>query len=69
VKIPVKKHEYDPNKSWEENYRDLERHHIEEVTWLIERLKKIEEGLQELKEPRTPRGRGGPPPWDGGLDI
>lgn len=33
--IKVKQHKFDPNKSWEENYRLLEQHHKEETEFLI----------------------------------
>ena len=42
--IKVKQHKYDPNKSWEENYKELEKHHLKEVDFLlkeIERLKNL----------------------------
>lgn len=37
--IKVKKHKFDPNKSWEENYKDLERHHIDETSFLINKIR------------------------------
>ncbi len=45
--IKVARHEYDPTKSWEENYRDLERHHIAETSFPIEELRKLAEGRAE----------------------
>lgn len=43
--IKVKQHRYDPEKSWEENYKDLEAHHIKETTFLIEEIRKLAEKL------------------------
>ena len=39
--INVRQHKFDPAKSWEENYRDLEKHHVEETTFLIEEVRKL----------------------------
>ena len=39
--IKVSQHKFDPAKSWEENYRDLEKHHVAETTFLIEQIRKI----------------------------
>lgn len=39
--IKVKQHKFDPNKTWEENYKELEKHHIKEVTFLIEEIRKL----------------------------
>ena len=39
--IKVRQHKFDPSKSWEENYRDLEKHHVEETTFLIEEVRKL----------------------------
>jgi hypothetical protein len=39
--IEVKHHKVDPNKSWEENYKDLEKHHVEETTFLIEKVREL----------------------------
>lgn len=33
--IKVKQHKFDPNKSWEENYKLLEEHHRQETEFLI----------------------------------
>jgi hypothetical protein len=43
MKIPIKKYVMDETLSWEERYRQLEAHHLEETQWLlaeIERIKK-----------------------------
>lgn len=39
--IKVKKHKHDPTKSWEENYKDLDKHHVEETTFLINTVREI----------------------------
>lgn len=39
--IKVSSYRDDSNKSWEERYRELERHHLEETRFLIEKLRKI----------------------------
>ena len=40
--IKVKQFKFDPSKSWEENYKLLEQHHIEETTFLIETIRHVE---------------------------
>ncbi len=42
--IKVKRFKFDPNKSWEENYKALESHHVEETTFLINKVKELENG-------------------------
>lgn len=37
--IKVKKYKDDPNLSWEERYKQLEIHHIEETTFLINKIR------------------------------
>ena len=39
--IKVKKYKMDESLSWEERYRQLEQHHIEETTFLIEEVRKV----------------------------
>lgn len=34
----VERHQYDPGLSWEENYRRLEVHHVEETEALVRRI-------------------------------
>lgn len=48
--IKVDKHKFRPDISWEENYRDLEKHHVEETTFLIEEVRKLFAELQQLRE-------------------
>lgn len=45
--IKVKKHTYDPNKTWEENYKDLQEHHVAETTFLIENIRELAKMLDE----------------------
>jgi hypothetical protein len=39
--IKVPHHRFDPSKTWEANYRDLEKHHIEETTFLVNEVRKL----------------------------
>lgn len=41
VRVPIKKYVMDESLSWEERYKKLEAHHLEEVTWLIEEVKRL----------------------------
>ncbi len=41
MKIPVKKYVMDETLSWEERYKQLEAHHLEEVGYLTTTLKKL----------------------------
>lgn len=45
--IKVKRHIFDPNKSWEENYKALEAHHTEEAIFLIEEVRKLAKIIQD----------------------
>jgi len=40
--IKVKRYQMDPNKSWEERYRELEQHHEQETTFLINKIRELE---------------------------
>jgi hypothetical protein len=44
------RHKFNPEKSWEENYRDLEKHHVEETTFLIEEIRKLASKTGEQAE-------------------
>lgn len=48
--IKVKKHIYDPEKTWQENYQDLSNHHLEETKFLIAELQKLAEGMRDLEK-------------------
>jgi len=39
--IKVKHFKFDPKKSWEENFKALEQHHVEETTFLIDEVRKL----------------------------
>ena len=45
IKVPHFK--YDPSKSWEENYEELEKHHIEETTFLIAEVRCLAKKIAE----------------------
>jgi len=46
--IKVKSYKMDVDKSWEERYKELEAHHIEETTFLINEVRKL---AAELRNP------------------
>jgi hypothetical protein len=55
--IKVKRYAMDPAKSWEERYRELEVHHLEETTFLIEKVRELGKRLAQSDVPeerRTP---------------
>lgn len=39
--IKVKQYKMDESKSWEERYRELEKHHIDETTFLIDKIREL----------------------------
>ncbi|WP_158224901.1 hypothetical protein [Brunnivagina elsteri] len=41
--IKVKRYQPDESKSWEERYRELEKHHLEETNFLIAKIREIVE--------------------------
>jgi hypothetical protein len=48
--IRVKPYYIDPDKSWKERYADLEKHHIEETTFLIEKIRELAEILNQAED-------------------
>ena len=42
TRIPIKKYEDDPSLPWQERYRRLEAHHLEETSFLIARIGELE---------------------------
>jgi hypothetical protein len=46
--IKVKKYQDDPSKTWEERYAALEKHHLDETQFLIEKNREIV--AQKLKD-------------------
>lgn len=39
--IKVKRYQDDETKSWEERYKQLEKHHLEETNFLITKIREI----------------------------
>ncbi len=50
MKFPFKKYVDDPSLSWEERYKRLEAHHVEETTFLIARIEKLEAPYERTPE-------------------
>lgn len=48
--VKVQQHKYNPLQTWEDNYHDLEKHHIEETTFLIETIRKLESRIKKQDE-------------------
>lgn len=48
--VRVNQHKYNAIQSWEDNYKELERHHIEETTFLIEEIRKLAERLKKYEQ-------------------
>lgn len=42
MKIPIKKYVMDESLSWEDRYKQLEKHHLEETEFLIQEIEKLE---------------------------
>lgn len=42
TRIPIKKYVMDEKASWEERYKQLEAHHLEETTFLIRKIEELE---------------------------
>lgn len=49
MKIPIKKYVDDPSLSWEERYRRLDAHHVEETQFLIKYIAELEKKVLRLK--------------------
>ncbi len=49
MKIPIKKYIDDSSLTWEERYRRLEAHHLEETSWMINQLKFFEKEVNDMK--------------------
>ncbi len=49
--IKVPRYVMDESKSWEERYRELEAHHIQETTFLIETVRELAVRLKERSTP------------------
>jgi hypothetical protein len=48
--IKVKRYKMDESKTWEERYKDLDAHHIEETTFLINKVRELAQQMQDQKE-------------------
>lgn len=48
--IKVKKYQVDDSKTWEEKYRDLEKHHQKETNFLIKKIRELARELSNYKE-------------------
>ena len=63
--IKVPRYRVSPDKSWEERYRDLEAHHVQETEFLISEVRRLAAELKAVRE-RGVEGRrrseGGTPP-------
>jgi hypothetical protein len=46
VKVQVKKYVMDETLSWEERYRKLEQHHLEETSWLVKEIERLQKQLE-----------------------
>jgi hypothetical protein len=44
--IKVPKYRLDETKTWEERYADLERHHVQETTFLIDKVRELAAKVQ-----------------------
>lgn len=40
--IKVKRYKMDESLTWEERYKQLEQHHVEETTFLIDEIRKLD---------------------------
>jgi hypothetical protein len=47
--IKVKRYQMDLTKSWEERYKDLEQHHLDETTFLINKVRELAKELNDLR--------------------
>lgn len=50
MKIPIKKYVMDPKLTWEERYKQLEAHHLEETGWMINEIRHLEEKLDRIEQ-------------------
>lgn len=48
--IKVKKHKFDPDKTWEDNYKNLDKHHVEETTFLIDKIRELANELRRSND-------------------
>jgi len=48
--IKVKRFKPDESKSWEERYKDLDQHHIDETTFLIDEIRRLAKELDKATD-------------------
>jgi hypothetical protein len=48
MKPYVKKHTFEPDASWEENYKALDEHHIQETIFLISKVRELAKQIDRL---------------------
>lgn len=53
--IKVRRHQDDPALSWEERFRILEAHHLEETRFLIDEIRRLAKECDRLRD--QPLGR------------
>ena len=47
MKIPIKKYIDNSSLSWEQRYKKLDDHHLEETSWMIKEIKKLEDAIKD----------------------
>lgn len=52
TRIPIKKYLMDEALSWEDRYRQLETHHLEEVAFMVKRIEQFEALVDSVKKIR-----------------
>jgi hypothetical protein len=50
TKIEIQKYTDDPSLSWEERYKRLESHHLEETQFLIKEIEKLEKEVASYQK-------------------
>ena len=45
--VKVKRYTFDPNLSWEENWHNLDVHHVKETTFLVDEIRKLAAMIDE----------------------
>ena len=53
MKVPIKKYVEDTSLTWEERYKRLDAHHIEETSWMMNRIKFLKADLYLSKKERN----------------
>ena len=50
--IKVPRYTMDESKTWEERYHDLDKHHIQETTFLIDKIRELAAEIEGLQNQR-----------------